>query len=434
MEYYFILYFSAIILSFFFSGTETGYLTLKLEKYKAIFSKKNQSNKVIYFIQNSDRLLGLTLFGNNLANIIATEIGLLICIQIFAFKNNEAEALFNLITMFLLFSFGEVIPKILFRSKAPILLHSTAKILYFFNQLFSPFINAIMTMSDFFLLVINKFNQILFIGRKKNYLFTTNYYQTISHQDISLLLSNSRDEGLVSQNEIQFFNTILSLSRIPINNIMHPLTHIFMCTLSQNINEILNSIPQNQVVIPIYNKRIDNIIGHVNLIDIVYSTKNKKSLKDFLIPAIYILESTTIDRAYQKMNEIENSTLVLIDEYGGCTGLLFRHDIIGTIFNLPAQGNFKKKERAIRKIKYENRDAYEINTSISIQYLNQNTNLNIPKGKYKTLTGFILSCYNGIPPQGKIIDIHNIVIFIKEIKMTTIKKVIIYKKNKSKAK
>ncbi len=387
----------SLLISFYFSGTEAGFLSINKEKYSSDIDRYHpQAMKLKKIIDKPEDVLGITLIGNNLGNVIAAQAGLPFFLIFFNIRSDFTEGLANLMTVVMLFIFGEALPKIIFKTYANRLLYLTANILLLFRRLFYPFTVFIIFLSDLLL-------KLFFINSKDS-------IAKLSRKDFSEIITDSYQDGLLNKEETHLFNRISSLSKTKVIEMMKPLANLLVIHKSEDISNILDQLKKVKFdFIPVCDKRIDNIIGYINVIDVFNSSKKVKKARDFLLETVYIPETNTLDKVYEAFSKSKNHVFTVVDEYGGCSGILLEKDIIDRIFGFHYSLVPQSKNELIKKISHH---SFEVNTLFDIDDFNVRFQVNLPKNGYETLGGFINHYFQYIPEEGEMIEFKNIKIVI----------------------
>lgn len=377
-------------MSSYFSGTEAALLALNTHAYKEDLENGNKKAlKVKEHILKKDYTLAILLFGNNLANILAAHISVYICL-LFVGKNHPfftiSIMIGNIITSLFLLIFGEVFPKILFKQAANRFFYMFGPLLNIFKVIFKPMTEFIVLSSNF---IISFFK-------------TENHFQNnISKNDIHSIIEDSLDEGIIEEDEVFFFKQVASLSETKVVEVMRPLVDLFVLPETARANEAIKQFKnQKMKIIPVFKDRIDHISGYIDVYDLLQNTpSSKKSIHSYLKPVEYIPETTTIDMVYEVMRKDKHKIFVIVDEYGGCSGVLVEHDIIERIFGF----QYKNTSHTNAMIKAIGEHQYRIDTQIDIDDINEVLSIDLPKNGYETLGGFINDIYKEIPKQGTVL-------------------------------
>lgn len=380
------IYILMLALSLYFSGSEVAYISINKEKYQFDIEHKHKGAlSISKFVKDINLVLLVTLFGNNLANIVANSMGS------YFWKKELGEGsivIFTFCSTILFLIFGDIIPKITFKRNPNQVLYNLGTTINFFYILFKPFI--------FFLEKIFNFLELFFNFFKK---------KKISKNDIDHIIDFSHDAGLFSNNELGFVQRISSLSNTRAVEIMKPLVDLVVLHKEQKVEDIFIQNNTEQIdFFPVYENRIDNIIGYIDVIDLFNSNKKNKKAKDFLKKNYYVPENITLDKLYSRFSEHATNIFIVVDEYGGCSGLVTEKDVVDRIFGFGYYLNniSKAKKRSEKRlINKTDKNTYEIDTLFDIDEFNQLFKVAIAKEGFETLGGFVNHLFSKIPKEGE---------------------------------
>ena len=315
-----LIYISLVLLSFYFSGSETGFVGLNLEQYEQDLHDQDKKRRrtnlhaLKPLVNNMELVLGVTLLGNNLANIAAVTVGE----HLWRLVTHEASLwLFTASSMAIFLVFGEVLPKALFKKYANELMYHIGTSLLIFKTLFSPVVYLITKISSLWIYP--------FIQLKKP--------QRLSKDDIHLLLEAALEDGLMKQEEITFLQTLTNLSNTKVSEIMTPLVDLYFVRKEQDLSTLSQEISKSKKeYLTVYEDRVDNIVGLIDCVEIFNSPKKKKISKDLIQEVLYYPEANTLDKLYDLFSQHPVKSVVVVDEYGGCTGIVHERDVVGYLF------------------------------------------------------------------------------------------------------
>lgn len=402
-----LLYLLMLSLSFFFSGSETGFLSInKTQLQEDVLQRKPGSGMIQRLYTQVDSMLGTTLLGTNLANNALASLAFYIVVYILGFRDGWLLTLFGVIInpMFILIV-GEVFPKLLYREKANGLLYFTSIYLRFFQWAFLPAVWFITRVSD----------GMLWSMRIRS------HRSEISRQDIVSLIRQGQRDGIMDEREGRFAEAIVSLSTTKVVEMMRPVVNLYMLSSSQDVMGVIKDLrSQDLEIIPIYEERIDNIIGYIRLIDVLDSNKKKLPAEDILITTDYIPESVTLDRLYNHISQNKKDAFVVVDEYGGCSGIISKIDIVRRIFGLDFDNGGIDKGENFYKI---NRLEYEVVGGCDIDDLNARLKLRLPKNGFETLAGFIQHHIGHVPREGELFTFQGIQFRVLQSARTSVNRV-----------
>jgi CBS domain containing-hemolysin-like protein len=222
--------------------------------------------------------------------------------------------------------------------------------------------------------------------------------------------------------EIEIFQNALELSEIKARDIMVPRTEIIAVDVSIDIDEVKKIfIETGFSKIPVYKKSIDNIIGYVHSFDFL---KKPSDIKSFLLPVEFIPEPMFVNEVLQILTRQRKSLAIILDEYGGASGILTIEDIVEELFGEieDEHDNLEYFEKSI--------DEYtiEVSARLEVEYINNKYKWELPLcDSYETLGGLIFDKTENIPSEGEEIIVKDYKIKIKEATSSKIEKIVIIK-------
>ena len=407
----------SLLSSAFFSGMEIAYVSSNRVNLEI---EKNQSGlipKTLAIItQNPSRFIATMLIGNNFSLVIYG-----IFMGQFIFDNlpyinlaslNELYALLiqTTISTFVIMIAAEFIPKVIFQIYSNLFMKIFAVPAYIFYQLFYPITSLVTIISSF---ILKRFFKVNDISPENSFskLELENYIESE--------IENS-NENL--DTEIEIFQNALELSEIKARDIMVPRAEVIAIddlTDLKKVKEIL--IQTGLSKIPVYKDSIDNIIGYLHSFDFL---KKPDNLKDFILPIEFIPEPMIVNDVLKRLTRQRKSIAVVIDEYGGTSGIITVEDIIEELFGEieDEHDNYDYYEKKISE------NLFEFSARLEIEYLNKMHNLNLPESEsYDTLGGLIVFNKEEIPNIDDEIIIDKYSITITEATSSKIEKVLLKK-------
>jgi len=372
-----------LIFSFFFAGSETAFISTNSLRIEIWVRKKLRSaRRAQKYFKNPDIFLSTTLVGNNLANVIATTYA-----TIFLITYWDKTITWVVITLTILL-FGEIIPKVFFRTYAHTLILKIVYIIKIFHFLLNPLILLATKISSF---VIRIFN----LGGGKN---ESNKFDK---DDILVMLREARLSGVVDDEEQKFISKVLNLPDTFVREAMVPRTAIQAINENSNIADIRQFMSdKGKSKIPVYKSNIDNITGIIFMFDLFADNPTRD---DVIKPVTYIPENKKCNELLREFKKTSTSIAIVIDEYGGTAGLVTIEDLVEELLG-EIEESTEKSDQPIIRI---NKTTWKIKASESIETINEQINVNIPEGDYETLAGYILSELGHIPEPGEKIALKN---------------------------
>lgn len=385
-----IIILTSLVLSAFFSGFEIAYVSSN--KVHLEILKKQEgviANVLTKLTRKPSKLLATMLVGNNVALVVyGFEMGKVMTALLPDFFQNVLWH--TIISTLIILITAEFMPKVFFQIYANQLLKLFAIPAYFFYLLFYPLSSLVMWISDFVLRVFFK---------------TKGDYVPLSFTKVELVDYISEQLENVPKkeemdSEVQMFQNALEFSGVKAREIMIPRTEIVAVELNESIeNLIATFVSSGFSKILIYNENIDDILGYVHSFDMF---KKPKNIKEVLIPIVNIPETIQINEVLNILTRKRKSMAVVLDEYGGTSGIVTLEDIVEELF-----GEIEDEHDKDNFIEEQlSETEYLFSARLEVEYLNETYHLEIPESEeYETLGGFIVLHNEGIPTQGELIQI-----------------------------
>ena len=402
---------TTLVLSAFFSGFEIAYVSSN--KVHIEILKKQEgliANILTRLTYRPSKLLATMLVGNNVALVVyGFEMGKVMTLLLPPFFQNVLWH--TIISTLIILITAEFMPKVFFQIYANQLLKLFAIPAYFFYLLFYPFSSFIIWISDFVLRVFFK---------------TKGDYVPLSFTKVELVDYISEQMGNVPKKEevdaeVQMFQNALEFSGVKAREIMIPRTEIVAVDLNETIeNLIATFVSSGFSKILIYNENIDDIVGYVHSFDMF---KKPKTIKEVLIPVVTIPGTIQINEVLNLLMRKRKSMAVVLDEYGGTSGIVTLEDIVEELFG-EIEDEHDKDKFIEEKI---SDDEYLFSARLEVDYINETYHLNLPESEeYETLSGLIVLHTEEIPTKGETINLPPFVFSIEACSQTRIETVRIF--------
>ena len=402
---------TTLVLSAFFSGFEIAYVSSN--KVHIEILKKQEgliANILTRLTYRPSKLLATMLVGNNVALVVyGFEMGKVMTLLLPPFFQNVLWH--TIISTLIILITAEFMPKVFFQIYANQLLKLFAVPAYFFYLLFYPFSSFIIWISDFVLRVFFK---------------TKGDYVPLSFTKVELVDYISEQMGNAPKKEevdaeVQMFQNALEFSGVKAREIMIPRTEIVAVDLNETIeNLIATFVSSGFSKILIYNENIDDIVGYVHSFDMF---KKPKTIKEVLIPVVTIPETIQINEVLNLLMRKRKSMAVVLDEYGGTSGIVTLEDIVEELFG-EIEDEHDKDKFIEEKISDEE---YLFSARLEVDYINETYHLNLPESEeYETLSGLIVLHTEEIPTKGETISLPPFVFSIEACSQTRIETVRIF--------
>ena len=419
MDYSIIMILGMLVLSAFFSGMEIAYVSsnkvhIAIEKQQDGFL-----SKILQKITNRpSKFIATMLIGNNIALVIyGFFMGDLLMSYIGPYLGIDSQntssssdsimflALFiqTIISTFVILITAEFLPKVFFQIYANNLVKFFALPVYFFYIIFS-------VVSEFIIWITDKILKLIFK--------TDGDEVQLSFSKVELGNYISEQMGTVKtedevDSEIQIFQNALDFAEVKSREVLIPRTEVVAVTIDKSPKELSELfIKTGLSKILVYNENIDNILGYVHSFELF---KKPTTIKSILIPVVFVPETMLIKEVLNILTKKSKSIAVVIDEYGGTSGILTVEDIIEELF-----GEIEDEHDKLVLIeKVVNNGIYVFSARLDVDYLNETYKLNLPENEnYETLGGMIVSFTEGIPKKDEVIVFQDYTFNILEVSNT----------------
>ena len=408
----------SLIFSAFFSGMEIAYVSSN-KIYIEIEKRQNDllANVLRRLTKKPSKFIATMLVGNNIALVVyGFFMGDLIMSWLSGLQPIESGIIQYLITdlslltqtvistLVILFT-AEFLPKVFFQIYANSMLKFFAIPAYFFYVLFTFISDFVIWISDF---VLKKFFKTE--GDEVQLAFSKVDLGNFINEQMETV---EDDEDV--DTEIQIFQNALEFSEIKAREVMIPRTEIVAVDKTQAPKDLIDTFTETGLSkILVYNETIDDIIGYIHSFELF---KRPKSLKSILLPVVFVPETMWVKDVLNILIKKRKSIAVVIDEYGGTSGMITVEDIVEELF-----GEIEDEHDSpvlIEERLEENH--FLFSARLEVDYLNETFKLNIPEGEnYETLGGFIVNFTEEIPQQGELVTIEDFEFEIKEVSNTKI--------------
>ncbi|MBT8317273.1 MAG: HlyC/CorC family transporter [Lutibacter sp.] len=394
----------SLLLSAFFSGMEIAFVSAN--KFQVELEKKKEGfiPKILGKItKKPSKFITTMLVGNNIALVIYSFFMGELIVQLLPITAlNEFSILLiqTIISTLIILITAEFLPKAIFRSYANETLWYLSPFAYFFYVIFYFISSFITSISDFFLKV--------FFNSSKTILQTEFSKEELGNY-ITKQLENAKDSEEVDS-EIQIFQNALEFDNVKAREIMIPRTEIVAVDIHEkikNLRELFIQTGYSKILV--YRNSLDDVLGYVHAFELF---KNPKTIHSMLLPVEFVPESMMINNVLNVLIKKKKSISVVLDEFGGTSGIITVEDIVEELF-----GEIIDEHDTLELLENKINDReFKFSARLEVDFLNETYNLGLQENEaYETLGGFIVYHNEDIPKQDEIIEISNI-----QFKMLTV--------------
>ncbi|MCW8802791.1 MAG: hemolysin family protein [Ignavibacteriaceae bacterium] len=404
-----------LLLSAFFSGSEVAFFSIKQKKLDEDFkSSKLISRYASNLIAFPRRLLITILVGNTLANVAASIVSVSFALEIARLYNIKVNVILTIQIIFItiiILLFCELLPKV-FASKHPNL---TIKLivlpLYLFSMIIYPISESITE------LIRLTFSKVKFDKTKS----------AISEKEISDLAELGHERGTLEEDEQEIISSFVEFKSVLVAEVMIPRVDIVAVPYNVSNEELIDTINRSGYSrFPVYKENLDKIVGLVHAKDLLQYLRNKSFIKEETIrkitrDALFVPEGKMISEMLKEFQQKKMHMAIVVDEFGGTSGLITLEDIIEEIIG-EIWDEHDPEENAIKILSPEK---ISVLGKVPITEVNKQMGLELfpPSDDYDTIAGLIINHAGDIPKEGYSFNLKNYVLTVKEVLKKRIKRI-----------
>lgn len=387
-----------VIGSAFFSSSETALTSLNVFKIRQMEENGVENSSLVRKLTDDiGKVLTSILIGNNIVNIVTTTVATIFFTDLFGPSGAIISTIVLTLTILI---FGEVTPKNIASSSSEKVALKVAKPIKFFDFILKPM--------SFFLQAITNFLTRLLIGEnaKKGDLVT--------EEDLKTIVDVSEEQGVINDQESEIINNVFEFGDSDVEDIMTARTNMEAIAVDMEDRELKDFLKNcKHSRIPVYGKSIDNIIGILHMKDIVAFIAEDKALniEEMIRPAFYVYDNMHIFDLFKSMRGENVSLAIVIDEYGGTSGIVTIEDIVEELVG-EIEDEYDTHLESILKI---NDKEYLVNPSIHINDFNDYFDTDLAQIKNDSIGGFLIDKIGRIPKLGDSIEEEGIKITVVQI-------------------
>lgn len=378
-----------LILSAFFSGSETALMTLNRYRLRHLVKLKHLgAMKAHQLLQRPDRLIGLILLCNNFVNTFAASIATVIAIRLYPQEESSIAIAAGILTIIMLI-FSEVTPKTLAAIKPELLAFPSAWIYTPLLKLFYPIV-------WFVNLFVSVLLRLIGVDIKKN------HHDSLNKEELKSIITEA--ESLMPIRYQKMLLGILDLESATVEDIMTPRHEIVGIDLEETIENIVKQIKTSpHTRMAVYKKSIDRVIGFLHLrkvlLEVDHEDFDKQTIINLLSKPVFIPDSTPVHTQMLRFKNEKIRIGLVVDEYGDVQGLVTLDDLLQEIVGeLITDENTAAREQSD--------GSYLVDANTTVRELNRIMQWSLPTEGPKTLNGLIIELMETIPESGIRFSLH----------------------------
>ena len=399
-----------LALSAFFSSAETALTTVNRLRVRALVDDGDARAIVLAkVIDDPGKLLSAILIGNNIVNISASSIATLLATKFFG---SAGAGIATGVMTLLVLIFGEVTPKTMASLKAEKIALSYAKTVYGIMFIFTPLIFILDLLSGGILRLFG-------IDPDKR-------DDSVTEEDLRTIVEAGHEDGVLETEEHKMINNVFDFGDHQAKDIMVPRVDMCFLKLDATYEDFMEIYREEKFTrIPVYEETRDNVIGILNVKDLILYDKDQEfHVKDFLREAYYTYEFKNTSELMMEMRKNSISIAIVLDEYGATAGLVTLEDLLEEIVG-DIRDEFDEAEA--EEVQQLGEQEYLVEGACKLEDLNDMIGLGIESEDYDSIGGIVIDALQHLPSEGEEVTLENGTrLVVEKIDKNRIEKVHIY--------
>lgn len=399
-----------LALSAFFSSAETALTTVNKLRIRGLVDEGDERAIVLAkVIDDPGKLLSAILIGNNIVNISASSIATLLATEFFG---SAGAGIATGVMTLLVLVFGEVTPKTFASLQAETIALKYAKIIYGIMFVFTPLIFILDFLSGGILRLFG--------------IDPDNRDDSVTEEDLRTIVEAGHEDGVLENEEHKMINNVFDFGDHQAKDIMVPRVDMCFLKLDATYEEFIEIYKEEKFTrIPVYEETRDNVIGILNVKDLLlYDKKQDFHVKDFLREAYYTYEFKNTSELMMEMRRDSISIAIVLDEYGATAGLVTLEDLLEEIVG-DIRDEFDDAEA--EEVQRLGDNEYLVEGACKLEDLNDMIGLGIESEDYDSIGGIVIDALQHLPAEGEQVTLENGTrLVVEQIDKNRIEKVHIY--------
>lgn len=395
-----------LALSAFFSSAETALTTVNKMRVRNLAEAGNKDALILTkVIEDPGKMLSTVLVGNNIVNLSASSMMTTLTMELFGSK---AVGIATGILTLLILVFGEIIPKNVSNLYSETTALKYARIISFLMFVLTPVIYLVNQIALGLLLLLG-----MDPNKKK---------EAITEDELRTIVEVSHEEGVIESEERKMINNVFDFGDSVAKDVMVPRIDMVMVDVDSSFEELLDVFREERFTrIPVYEESTDNVIGIINMKDLLLADKNRPfSIRDFLREPMYTYEYKKTAELMMEMRGTLSNMVIVLDEYGATAGLITLEDMLEEIVGEIRDEYDEDEEDEIREIAP---DEYLVQGSTKLDDLNDRLGLSLESQDYDSIGGLVIGLLEHLPEEGESVDHGNLRLLVEHVEKNRIEKV-----------
>jgi len=394
-------------MSGYFSASETALTSVNKIRLRKLAETNASARRTLAMSENYDQSISTILVGNNIVNIgmatIATSVGT-------AMFGGSAKTLLviSALTTIVILIFGEILPKSLAKQSAEKYILFISGTLQAIMKVFYPITWGFVKLSS----AVAK-------------LFGSDQSEpSVTDEDVKTMVAIGEEEGTFDTQEKQLLNNAIEFDDIVVRDILTPRPDVIAVSMSATIDEIKDVFIQEKYSrMPIYEGSIDNVVGIISHRDFFakYVQDSTFDIAEIIRKPHFVIGSVKISNVLKDLQKNKNHLAIVLDEYGGTSGIISIEDILEEIVG-DIWDEHDEKENYIEVV---DDGKVRIDGSVTVEEFSELFDIDTPETRANTLSGLISDILGYLPKKGEVINYEGLIIQIEDVRSRRIKKVLV---------
>ena len=406
---YMFLLIPCILVSAFFSGSEAAFLSLRKVRIRSMAENEVKGAKrIANMVDQPEKVLPTILLCNNLANTAFAAICTVIMVALIG--EGQGVIVATITSTLVLLVLGETVPKTVGIRYPETLFFFSANILIWTERLLLPIV-----------IVLQSINKLL--ARK----LKTDPGALFTEEEIKTAISIGLESGSVEEREAQMLENVFRFGDRQLREVMTPRTELILVESGTTLQEFLAIYSDHtHTRFPVYNENVDNILGTLLIKDVLEAMANStishpQPVTGLLRPVSFVPDTKPAGILLRDMQNRGIQMAMAVDEFGGIAGLVtlkqLTEEIVGPV----------GEDGIYTEIDYETiaENTYSVDAGMQIEEVNDELGINLPRGNYGTVAGFLLEQLGHIPTEGETLRYDNIHLTISDVVGMRIEKIVL---------
>lgn len=401
-----------VVLSGIFSMSETSLMSLNKIKLRHMVDEGVPGAELVEKLTDDpNKLLGAILIGNNIVNIGASSLATILATNLFG---SSGVGIATGVMTILILIFGEITPKSIAKQKSEAVSLKVSKFIKLVVMIFKPFVYILTAISSFFIRVLGG-------NPDADEAF-------ITEEELKTMVDVSEEEGVLENVEKEMIFNVFDFADLQVKDAMVQRVDVVSVSEEATYDEVMDIIKSEQFSrIPVYDQTIDNIIGILNVKDLVMIENPREdfNVTKYIREPFYTFEFKKVVELFKEMKKTRNHIAVVLDEYGGTVGLITIEDLLEEIVG-EIEDEYDEEKTSIEQIK---NDEYLVEGSLRLHDLDDLLGVDIDSEEFDSVGGLIIGELGRMPEEKDEIQVENMRFIVESIDKNRIKKVRVFISN-----